>query len=98
MVLLVLCLIVAGFGLVCMASATNAPKFEGNLRYLVIQVAAIGIGVVAYALVSSVDIEFLSEHRGLMVMFNCFLLLLLIPFGTDNNTGNRSWLDLPLHT
>ena len=25
-----------------------------------------------------------------------FLLLLLIPFGTDNNTGNRSWLDLPL--
>ena len=21
---------------------------------------------------------------------------MLIPFGTDNNTGNRSWLDLPL--
>jgi rod shape determining protein RodA len=24
------------------------------------------------------------------------LLLMLIPFGTDNNTGNRSWLDFPL--
>ena len=96
MVLLVLCLIVAGFGLVCMASATSAPKFEGNLRYIIIQVAAICIGVIAYAIVSSIDIEFLAEHRGLMVMFNCFLLLLLIPFGTDNDTGNRSWLDIPL--
>ena len=47
-------------------------------------------------MVSSVDIEFLSEYRGLMVFFNCFLLLLLIPFGTDNDTGNRSWLDIPL--
>ena len=96
MVLLVLCLIVAGFGLVCMASATSAPKFEGNFRYIAIQVVAICLGVIAYALVSSVDIEFLSEYRGLLVAFNCFLLLLLIPFGTDNDTGNRSWLDIPL--
>ena len=96
MVLLVLCLIVAGFGLVCMASATNAPKFESSPRYLIVQVLSIFIGIFAYAIVSSVDIEFLSEHRGLMVIFNCFLLLLLIPFGTDNNTGNRSWLDIPL--
>jgi len=96
MVLLVLCLIVAGFGLVCMASATSAPKFEGNFRYLAVQVAAICLGILAYAIVSSIDIEFLSEYRGLLVAFNCFLLLLLIPFGTDNNTGNRSWLDIPL--
>ena len=96
MVLLVLCLIVAGFGLVCMASATSAPKFEGNFRYIAVQSAAICLGVIAYALVSSIDIEFLSEYRNLMVIFNCFLLLLLIPFGTDNDTGNRSWLDIPL--
>ena len=31
----------------------------------------------------------------MLVAFNIFLLLLLIPFGTDNNTGNRSWLDFP---
>ena len=31
-----------------------------------------------------------------MVAFNVILLLMLIPFGTDNNTGNRSWLDFPL--
>ena len=94
--LLVLCLIVSGFGLVCIASATSADKFDGNFRYLAIQTVSIGLGVLMYALVSSIDVDTLSEHRGLMVAFNCCLLLLLIPFGTDNGSGNRSWLDFPL--
>lgn len=96
MFLLVLCLIVSGFGVVCIASATSADKFGSNFRYIAIQLGATGLGVIAYALVSSIDVEMLSEHRMAMVVFNCFLLLLLIPFGTDNNTGNRSWLDFPL--
>ena len=96
MVLLVLALIVSGFGLVCMASATNAAKFDGNLRYIIIQLVAIGLGVFMYALISSIDVDVMSEHRGAMVAFNTLLLLMLIPFGTDNNTGNRSWLDIPL--
>ncbi len=96
MFLLVLCLIVAGFGLVCIASSTTAEKFDGNFRYLAIQTLSIFLGVICYMLVSSIDLDFLSEHRGGMVAFNCFLLLLLIPFGTDNGSGNRSWLDFPL--
>lgn len=96
MVLLILCLVVAGFGLVAVASATSAEKFGSNLRYLIIQAAAIGLGVFMYALVSSVDLDFLSEHRMLLVAFNVLMLLLLIPFGTDNDTGNRSWLKFPL--
>ena len=94
-VLLMLCLITAAFGLVVLASATSAPKFEGNARYIIIQLAAILLGVGAFAVMSSIDIEFMSENRNWLVAFNCFLLLLLIPFGTDNNTGNRSWLDIP---
>lgn len=95
-VLLILCLITAGFGCIIIASATNAAKFEGNFRYIVIQLAAIVIGVLLYAVVSSVDLEFLSEHQFALVAFNTIFLLLLIPFGTDNNTGNRSWLKFPL--
>ena len=95
MFLLVLCLIVAGFGCVCIASATSADKFGSNLKYIIIQLVAIGLGVIAYAVVSSIDLDFLSEHRAVMVGFNCFLLLMLLsPLGTDNNTGNRSWIDL----
>ena len=95
-VLLLLCLITAAFGLVIVTSATSAAKFEGNTRYIVVQLASIILGVMAYAVTSSIDIEAMSERRNLLVAFNIFLLLLLIPFGTDNNTGNRSWLDLPL--
>ncbi len=95
-VLLILCLITAGFGCIIIASATNAAKFEGNTRYIIIQLAAIVIGVLLYAVVSSVDLEFLSEHQFALVAFNTIFLLLLIPFGTDNNTGNRSWLKFPL--
>ena len=96
MVLLILCLITSGFGVVIIASATSAAKFEGNARYIVVQLLAIAIGVLIYAIFSSIDMEFMQENRNLMVAFNMFLLFLLIPFGTDNNTGNRSWLDFPL--
>ena len=96
MVLLVLCLIVSGFGCICIASATSAEKFGSNLKYIIIQLSAIGLGVMVYALISSIDVELISEHRGAMVAFNTFLLFLLIPFGNDAGTGNRSWIDLPL--
>ena len=96
MILLIICLITSGFGAVIIASATSAAKFEGNARYIVVQLLAIFIGCIIYAVFSSIDMEFLQENRNLMVAFNMFLLFLLIPFGTDNNTGNRSWLDFPL--
>ena len=96
MTLLILALIVAGFGCVCMASATSAEKFgDSNLKYIVVQLLAVGLGVMMYAIVSSLDIEVMSEQRFLLVGFNVFLLLLLIPFGTDNGSGNRSWLNIP---
>ena len=95
-VLLIMCLITSGFGLVIIASATSAEKFGSNIRYIAFQSLAIVLGVIIFALISSIDMDFLQEHRNLMVAFNCFLLLMLIPFGTDNNTGNRSWLDFPL--
>ena len=95
MVLLIMCLIVAGFGLVFITSATSAAKFGSNFRYIALQSVAIMMGVAAYIMISSLDLDFLSEHRGMLVLFNCMLLLLLIPFGDDNNSGNRSWLDIP---
>ena len=95
MVLLIMCLIVAGFGLVFIMSATSAAKFGSNFRYIALQSVAIMMGVVAYIMISSMDLDFLSEHRGVLVLFNVLRLLMLIPFGDDNNSGNRSWLDIP---
>ena len=94
-ILLMLCLGVSAFGLICIISATSAEKFDGNLRYIILQSFAILMGSVAYIMISSLDLDLLSEHRAWLVAFNCFLLFLLIPFGTDNGSGNRSWLNIP---
>ena len=95
-VLLLLCLITSGFGLICMVSATQADKFGGSMRYILVQSAGIVLGLILFAIVSSLDAEMMSEHRNILVAFNVFLLLMLIPFGTDNNSGNRSWIHTPI--
>ena len=92
MVLLLLCLITTTYGIIMIASANN---HRGFLRYVIIQIVAALLGVLLYMLVSSIDADLISEHRVLLVGFNCFMLLLLIPFGTDLGSGNKSWLDFP---
>lgn len=95
MFLLVMCWIVAGFGLVVISSATQAPKYGGSFRYVTVQTVSIVLGTLMYVVFSSIDLELISEYRIFLVGFNCFLLLMLLsPLGTDNDSGNRSWIDL----
>ena len=93
MILLLLCLVTTAFGCLVIASASRTL---GSVRYVPIQIVAAILGVLCYLIMSSVDAEFFSEHRRALVIFNCFLLLLLIPFGTDMGSGNKSWLDFPI--
>ncbi len=95
-VLLLLCAVTSGFGVIIIASATNADKFGSNTRHMAVQIGATVLGILLFAVVSSIDVETISEYRNVLVIFNCFMLLLLIPFGTDNNTGNRSWIETPI--
>ena len=92
LVLLFLCIVTTAFGCLVIASTTSQT---GSLRHVIIQIIAAMLGVFLYVVVSSVDAEFFAEHRSTLVIFNTVLLLMLIPFGTDNNTGNKSWLEFP---
>ena len=92
MVLLSLSLILTGYGCMIIASATNV---YGSPRYVIIQILAAVLGVLMYAIVSSIDVEFFSEHRITLTGISVFMLLLLAtPFGMEAN-GNKSWLDFP---
>ncbi|MBE6947331.1 MAG: hypothetical protein E7454_03675 [Ruminococcaceae bacterium] len=96
MVLLILCLATSAFGCLVVASATSAVKFGGSTRYIVIQMGTTLIGVLMFMIMSSIDTDIFAEKRTAFTIVNIFLLLLLIPFGTDNNTGNRSWIPIPI--
>ena len=92
-ILLLLCLIATAFGMLMIASATNA-SYDGAMHYLIRQFLAAATGIVLFIFISSVNTEFFSEHRIWLVLFNTVLLLMLIPFG-QTISGNRSWLHFP---
>lgn len=93
LVLLGLCLLTSAYGCLIVASTT---AHNGTVRYVFIQAIAVVLGVVMYVLMSAVDADMIAEHRTALVVFNCFILLLLkTPFGEDYNSGNTSWLVIP---
>ena len=96
--LLALCLLASGFGMVLIFSATRYMNTAAGLRCLLIQAVGILLGVAAYVLLSSVDIELFTEKSWKWLLaFGLFINLLLItPLGTGaEETGNNSWLSIP---
>ena len=90
-ILLLLCIITTAYGCLIIASATN---YLDSYRYIIMQIVGAVIGIVLFALVSSVDVEFMMEQRLWLVLFNILILFMLIPFG-ETIGGNRSWINFP---
>lgn len=93
LVLLGLCCAASVYGLVLIFSATNFMS-EDRYRYIIVQAAAMLIGIVAYIAMSMVDMEILMKRWKWVLAFNILMFLLLIPFGVSSN-GNRAWLKFP---
>ena len=93
LVLLLLCVVATAFGCLIIASATNASNV-GPGRYLLVQIGASLAGVFSYILMSSFNMDALSERRRFWTVGNLLLLAMLVPFGVTVN-GNRSWLHFP---
>ena len=91
MILLGLCLLTTIAGVVIVASVT---QYMHEPRFVIIQIAAALIGVLLFAVISSIDLDAIMEYRLFLVIFNVLFLLMLIPFGVEYG-GNRSWLDIP---
>ena len=89
-----LCLSAALYGLALIFSAT---RYEETLHGLVgKQAVALGGGVVLCLLLSVLDVRKLLEKLWwLLPVVNVGLLLLLVPLGNDDGTGNKSWIALP---
>jgi len=92
LILLFLCLLASGYGLVLIYSATQYT--EKTSRFVMIQLIAIVLGVAAYMLLTFVDFQLFAEKNWkYLLIFNVvFMLLLLTPLGEDYNSGNLNWL------
>ena len=54
------------------------------------------MGIVAYVWVSFIDIEYLMEKWWwVFLLLGLLAIALIIPFGKDLGTGNRSWVYIP---
>ncbi len=93
LLLLFLCLLASGYGLILIYSAT---RYLNNNRYFIVQSAAILIGVVAYIIMTFVDFHTLVEKSWkLILLFNAgFVLLVRSPLGVEL-LGNRNWIQIP---
>ncbi|WP_243208573.1 FtsW/RodA/SpoVE family cell cycle protein [Oscillibacter hominis] len=91
LVLLALCCTATCYGLALIYSAT---RYKDTYRYVVVQAAALCIGILCYIFFSMVDIEELSKKWKWLVAFNVVFILLLIPFGKEVY-GNRAWVHFP---
>lgn len=92
--LLGLCLGASLLGLVLIVSATRwDPALHGAPWK---QGAALAAGLVLCLAVAALDLrKLLARFWWLLALGNVGLLLLLIPLGNDDGTGNKSWLALP---
>lgn len=88
-ILLTLCLVTTVFGIVLIASATNFR--DNSMRYVVVQTAAMLIGVVLYCIFASMDMEHFAQKWWVFLLFNLGFIALLIPFGVVRN-NSRAWL------
>lgn len=89
MILLALCVIASIFGIVMIYAATY---IEGNTRMIIIQTASLCAGILVYLGMTALDIDILAGQRTLLFLFNSIFIAMLLVWGIEGSTGNRSWL------
>lgn len=92
LILLGLCCTASLYGIAMIFSAT---RYNEDNRKVLVQTAALLIGIVVYFVISMIDLELLMKRWKWIAAFNAgFILLLLTPFGREQD-GNRAWLKFP---
>ncbi len=89
LLLLVLCVLTAVFGLFILYSATRTFETE---RYMTVQIGALLIGLVLYFLLTILDADLITQRWYILMALSISLIMSLRFWGVEGGTGNKSWL------
>ena len=94
-VLLLLCILASVMGLVLIYSATQYLDILHG--YAMKQAMFLCLGIAAYVWVTFIDIEFLMEKWWwVFLLLGLCVIALIYPFGEGGDSGNKSWVFLPI--
>jgi len=95
--LLCICIISSIFGITMIDKAVTG-MYEGGwnmsepAKYLTVQIASMLIGIVAFVLLTVIDVDLIAQQWKLLMMLDLVLLVALVLLGEDDGTGNKSWI------
>ena len=92
MILLALCVVTTIFGIVMISAVMGE---DGGSRNMIIQIGTLVAGILFYLFFTAFDVEILAGQRTLLFIFNFLFIGLLLVFGIEGDTGNKSWIKLP---
>ncbi len=96
MFLLCVCVISALFGVVMVYRAATGMVATGSdmnpTKLVVVQLFSMFLGIIAFVLLTVIDADLLGDQWKWLCAINVLLLVALVIFGVEDNTGNKSWI------
>ena len=95
--LLCICIISSIFGITMIEKAVTG-MYEGGWnmsepsKYLAVLIGSMLIGLVAFVLLTVIDVDLIAQQWKLLMMLDLVLLVALVLLGEDDGTGNKSWI------
>ena len=94
--LFLVCFLCACFSVFAVYFATKGMQAGGVIisptKCVIIQLLSIGIGVVAFVGFTIIDADILGEQWRWLIVVNIALMALLVVFGSEGESGSRSWI------
>ena len=95
--LLVICIVCAIFGTVMVYRAATGMVASGNqelnpTKLVMVQLFALLLGIFAFVVLTVLDSDLLADHWKILILIDVVLMVLLVIFGEEDNTGNKSWI------
>ena len=91
MFLFTMSVICAVYGIIVIASATQSYA-NGSAQYVIVQTLSLGLGVLLFIAMTVIDVDIFAQHWAWLYGLSAALLISLIFFGAQSDTGNNGWL------